>query len=1453
MMGAAYREHVPYRSVVILCGAIASGVAFVALLGWGLAVPALASLGKGLIPMAPSTAVLFFLYGLTVILRTRIPLRRGTLKVCVAIHGAGGLVSLTLFCMSYQGMYADIERLGFQVAIGLGSTPVGHMSPLTALCFLLAGASFLLSLSVSRDRPWRGIAALGLAATLSAAGFVLLLAYVYGSPLFYTGSFIPPAAPTSVAFAALGISLAALTAPHVSIRLPTVQGEPTKRASVVLAAIFVLFSLGIVFVGYFYTRHYAEQYRAELEQQLTAAADLKAGELMQWKRERIGGADILHKSEALKELVRRFLDTPEDAEAGEQLRTWLSQVQTAYQFDGIFLLDSHGEERLWVPEGESRVAPEIAGNAMEVLASNRVTIHDFFRHEGDGRVYLAVLVPILDDEKGDRPLGVLVMRIDPELYLYPLIQRWPTSSRTAETFLVRRDGNDAEYLNKLRFSEASALSTRDSLEHVDSLAVKAILGEDGIVEGVDYRGKRTIAAVRKVPEQPWVLVAKMDLSEVYAPAVEWLWTVVVFVGILLLGAGAGMGLLWRQQRLHFYREHYEAAEALRKSEALNRSLLEHLPHRILIKNRDSVYISCNAIYAKDLGISPEQIAGTDDFAYFPEELATSYRADDQAVMTSGTQKDIEEKYIAGGEESWIHTTKVPFSDGDGHVVGVLVIFEDITGRKRTEEALRESERFAQATLNGLTSSIAILDETGHIVTVNDAWRRFAHVNGAVLDRVCEGANYLGVCDAAMGLDSGIARDVAAAIRDIMGGRGTAFSIEYPCHSPEEKRWFLCLLTKFPGEGPSRVVIAHENITERKLAEIALRASEVRYRRLFESAKYGVMILDAKTGMVVDVNPFLVEMVGFAREQFLEKRVWELGFFKDVIPSRDSFFELRQIEYVRHDNLPLESVSGQQYVVEFVSNSYYEGKDRIIQCTVRDISKRVKADASLREAQEQLKRAVSAGNIGLWDWDLATNRVYYSPEWKRQIGYEDHEISDDFSEWQNRLHPEDLDRILHAVQAYIAEELPDYVHEFRIRHKDGSYRWILVQASLILDKAGVPVRMLGSHIDITERKRLEEQFLQAQKMESVGRLAGGVAHDFNNLLSVINGYSDFLIKKLPAADAMRADLEQIRSAGERATALTRQLLAFSRRQVLQPEVLDLNQLIAGVKKLLGRLIGEDIELAFLPDDAIVRVKVDPGQIEQVIINLAVNARDAMPRGGRLTIETKRVELDESYAEQHILLAPGAYVLLSVSDTGVGMSTETLQQVFEPFFTTKEVGKGTGLGLATVYGIVRQSGGQIQVYSEVGLGTTFKIYLPMVETEESPKHHTHRTGVTATGTESILVVEDDASLRKMTQRILQEAGYTVVSVADGKEALQTLEQDTSVVHLMLTDVVMPGMSGRELAETVLAARPGLKVLYMSGYTDDAIVHHGVVEDSMHFIGKPFNAESLTRKIRDVLDLT
>ncbi|HEX4602218.1 MAG TPA: response regulator [Gemmatimonadales bacterium] len=386
-------------------------------------------------------------------------------------------------------------------------------------------------------------------------------------------------------------------------------------------------------------------------------------------------------------------------------------------------------------------------------------------------------------------------------------------------------------------------------------------------------------------------------------------------------------------------------------------------------------------------------------------------------------------------------------------------------------------------------------------------------------------------------------------------------------------------------------------------------------------------------------------------------------------------------------------------------------------------------------------------------------------------------------------------------------------------------------------------------DVTEQRRLEGQLLQAQKMEAVGRLAGGVAHDFNNLLTVILSYSDLLLEDLPAEAPDRDDVQEIRKAAIAASSLTRQLLAFSRQQVLEPRVLDVNAVVAGTEKLLTRLLGEDVHLTTTLAQDLGTVKVDPGQLEQIIMNLAVNARDAMPRGGRLTIETGNVEMDEVYVRGHPLAQPGRYVMLAVSDTGVGMDAVTQARIFEPFFTTKEVGKGTGLGLATVYGIVKQSGGSIWVYSEPGHGTSFKIYLPRVDGPAEPAPAALPQVVD--GSETVLVVEDVAAVRVVAREMLERHGYTVLEAADGAMALGLAEKHYGEIQLLLTDVVMPDVSGRELADRLVALRPQLKVLFMSGYTDDAIVRHGVLQEGIAYLQKPFTRDSLARKVRKVLD--
>ena len=514
------------------------------------------------------------------------------------------------------------------------------------------------------------------------------------------------------------------------------------------------------------------------------------------------------------------------------------------------------------------------------------------------------------------------------------------------------------------------------------------------------------------------------------------------------------------------------------------------------------------------------------------------------------------------------------------------------------------------------------------------------------------------------------------------------------------------------------------------------------------------------------------------------------------------------------------------------------------------AERAAAEAALRANEQRFRALVehSWDAIALFGPDGAI--LYGSPATTRVLGYE-------LAEFVGRnaldlIHPEDRDLVVGRLTEAMANPRGRVDVAARVKHKDGAWRYLEGVLTNLLDDPSVG-GIVNNYRDATERRSLEQQVIQAQKMEAVGRLAGGVAHDFNNILTAIGGYTDLLLEDLPLDDPRRQDVDEIHRAADRAAALTQQLLAFSRRQVLQPKVIDLNALVSNVEKLLGRLIGADVQLATALADEVGRVRADPGQLEQVIVNLAVNARDAMPGGGRLTIETRNVDLDAAYAAEHRTVVPGPYVVIAVSDTGTGMSADTQSHMFEPFFTTKEVGKGTGLGLATVYGIVKQSGGSIWVYSELGHGTTIKVYLPRVDEPPDPLAAPGLANPERLrGTETILLVEDEPAVRAVARQILARQGYTVLEAPDGPAAL-AMVAGRARVDLILTDVVMPGMSGRTLADQLATRWPGVRVLYMSGYTDDAIVRHGMLEPGLAYLQKPFRPDALVRKVREVLNRT
>ena len=904
------------------------------------------------------------------------------------------------------------------------------------------------------------------------------------------------------------------------------------------------------------------------------------------------------------------------------------------------------------------------------------------------------------------------------------------------------------------------------------------------------------------------------------------------------------------------------------------ALTENNPLGIVVLDVQHRVLMCNPAFETLFGYQQSEILGADlDALLAPHGSMKEAEALTRRSNAGNLVREKAKRLRSDGSLVDVQILGVPIS-ADGKLIGSFGMYEDITERRRAEQAQREAEERFRSLFENATEGIFQTTTDGRYLSVNPA-----------LARMCGFASPAEMISTVEDLGKEMYADpnVRDVFKQLIEKYGSVKDFEYEVRRKDGAKIWISENAHVV-RNPDGEILSYEgtieDITARKRAELERQVTfeiihavnvtdnlddllgliHLALKKVLYAENCFIALYEPATGMFH--FPFFVDQFDQAPPpqrvgKSCTAHVYRTGQAM-LIPQRtfDLLAAEGKVELVGTPSpswlgVPLRTPAAtigvlvvQHYEDE---NAYTEREQEFLGSVGGQIAlaiERKRSEEKVRESEARLRVLVEQLPAVLWTVDR--NLRFTSA---LGAGFVRLKIKPDTLLGTSLLdYFETTDQTFLPIAAH-RRAVAGEPMTFHVEWKSGSYA---CHVEPLRDSDGQVSGAICMSLDITDRKQLEEQLRQAQKMEAVGRLAGGIAHDFNNLLMVIQGYSDLLVERLPGGDPLRRNAEQIQMASQRASSLTRQLLAFSRKQMLAPKILNVQSVVAEMEKILRRLIGEDIQLETSSATDLGLVKADRSQIEQVILNLAVNARDAMPQGGRLTIETANVELDSSYSHPPAVLSPGRYVMLAVTDNGCGMDAETQAHVFEPFFTTKEKGKGTGLGLATVYGVVKQSGGYVWVYSEPGRGTSFKIYLPRIEETTVPAGRDGKSEmqIPQRGSETILLVEDEKGVRELAREYLASSGYTVIEAEDGHTALELAAMHVGQIHLLLTDVVMPGISGRELAERVSQIRPGIKIIYMSGYTDQAVVHHGILQNDAVLLQKPFTLMTLAGKLREML---
>jgi len=883
-------------------------------------------------------------------------------------------------------------------------------------------------------------------------------------------------------------------------------------------------------------------------------------------------------------------------------------------------------------------------------------------------------------------------------------------------------------------------------------------------------------------------------------------------------------------------EHKRIEAALRESEDRFRDILESINDCYFEMDLRGNMTFFNTMTPKSLGYSPEEMMGMNHRVYIDTENAENV----ERVFREVYRAEIPSKVLRyevirkDGTRAYVETSISLIKNNDGHSIGYRGISRDITERKQAEEALKESEERFKALHNASFGGIAIHDK-GKILECNQG---LSEITGYSKDELMSMDGLL--------LISEKTRDMV--MSNILSGYEKSYEAigvrkngeEYPIRLEARN---------IPYKGKNVRVVEFRDITESKQAEDALRESEEKFRLIAQNMSDVISVLDMNLRFTY-VSPSILRLDGFTAEESLNRPLEDImppeylkkimnSFEEEIMlevsgtadPGRVRTFEFEQ--YRRDFSLVWVEAK-----CSFISDSKQNPTGILI--ISRDISDRKRAEAERERMMAAIEQAGEA--IVITDPDGAIQ--YINPAFEKVSGYTQAEAMGQNPKVLKSGHQ---DEIFYQQLWETISSGKTWSGRIINKKKDGTLYTEDATISPVFNAAGRIINYVAVKRDITEHLRLSDQLQQAQKMESVGRLAGGVAHDLNNTLSVISGYTELAKEKVDPDDSLHADLSEVLKAANRSTGIVQQLLAFARKQIITPVVLDVNDAVSGMVKMLRRLIGEDITFAWHPGADLWPVMLDPSQMDQLLANLCVNARDAIHDVGTVTIETKNADIDADYCANHAYLVPGKYVLLTVSDTGYGMDPEMIDKIFEPFFTTKEMGKGTGLGLSTVYGIVKQNNGFVNVYSEPGQGTTFSIYLPRHAGKAGQMQEQCLAELDAQGSETILLVEDEPAILKMTAKMLERLGYTVLAANSPGEAIHLAREHKGKIHLLMTDVIMPEMNGRDLAKNILSLYPDINRLFMSGFTADVIARHGTLDAGVNFIQKPFSVKDLAAKLK------